>query len=442
MTVQGLVDGHPSSNRLDGQRRRHGALLSVAALVVLLLSHGVEQARGFAYVPVVNTFARVDTSGNKVESRLVCQEGGGYIAGEPTAAAHTAVIQAVRGAGAGTEWYAYLGASTHDNPPPSCPPPLSQQVPGTPGGASFGCYWRWNQGRWTETDDNPALPLYVSHVGVTFYVGNYYADPSTSVVTVYGPQGNFPTWFNHTTPKTSQNRPSAMFGQELLSVGNGDASSWSDNENSGGYSYASFLFSTIYNTSRFNPTAKAATMSKFWAVCQTQGPSRMMYESQNTSSDLQNRWWVIFFVILLVLCLVAFIVTACCQDHEDMDEPPEDAPEWAQEETQQATRTKSFVSTRSFVQHDSRRGSDDGSGDDGGSAGGSQRSGNLREDDGASVSKNGDQQFYPKKQVSMYQPNNTQLSRPASQYANRSGVNSQAGNGQGDDGSRMNNNWM
>ncbi|AYU77199.1 hypothetical protein, unknown function [Leishmania donovani] len=354
-------------HHVGGARHCRLVVLSVAVLLVVLLSHGVEHAQGFAFVPVVNTFARPEGSGHKIESRLVCQEGGGYIAGEPTAAAHTAVIEAARGAGAGTEWYAYLGASTDASPAGDCPPPLTEHILGSGAGLSFGCYWRWNQGRWTETDDNPELPLHISNVGVTFYIGNYFGEPTSPSVNVYGVQSGFPSWFNATAPKKSQLRPSSMFGQDLLAVGNGDTSTWSDNKASGGYTYAGFLFSSVYNGSRWKEESQRASRAFFWAVCQTQGPSRMMYELHNTSSSVQNNWWVIFFSILMVLCLVVFIVTACCQDNEGMDEPPEDAPEWAQEETNQATRTKSFVSTRSFVQQCSQRTSGDYDGDMGNS---------------------------------------------------------------------------
>ncbi|KAG5484090.1 hypothetical protein LSCM1_05945 [Leishmania martiniquensis] len=338
------------SNHGGGSRRRRLVALSVVALLVVLLSDGAEYAEGFVFVPLINTFARPERSGSKSQSRLLCQEAGASLAGEPTAAAHAAVIQAVRSAGAGTEWYAFLSASTDANPVFNCPPPLTEQSSGSFGGQSFGCYWRWNHGRWLEADDDAQLPLYREGAGVTFYAGNYFEKPASASVKVYGPYGGFPSWFNGTAPVKSQLRPSSMFGQDLLAVGIGDTSSWSDNRASGGYDYAGFSFSRFYNRSKWDAGAQRASRANFWAACQTQAPSRILYEGVDTSSDLQKNWWSIFLGFLLVLCFVAFVVTACCQDNENMDEPPEDAPEWAQEETNQIAHTKSFVSTRSFAQ--------------------------------------------------------------------------------------------
>ncbi|XQJ25667.1 hypothetical protein NXY56_001607 [Leishmania guyanensis] len=421
MAVQ--LDGAVAPHHMDGARRRRPTTLSVAMLLLVLLSYGVEYVQGFAYVPVVTTFVRPDRSGDKMESRLLCQEGGGYIAGEPTAALHTAVIQAARGAGAATEWYAYLAASTNANPLINCPPPLVDHVIGSGAGASFGCYWRWNQGRWSEMDDNPDLPLYISHVGVTFYAGNYFLEPLSPSVSVYGVQGGFPSWFNKTEPLKSQLRPSAMFGQDLLAVGNGDASTWSDNKASGGYSYAGFSFSAIYNSSKWNADAQKASQANFWAVCQAQGSSRMMYEQQDTSSKLQSLWWVVFFVALLVLCFVVFVLAACCQDNENMDEPPEDAPEWAQEETKQVTHTKSFVSTRSFTQQHNCHSSDD------------------------DMSVRNPGEACQQNQSNMYGANhNTANQLPYNQYPNplssQNGAYNQGMNNQYNDHSRVTNNWM
>lgn len=317
----------------------------VAAALVLLLCEVAHVAHAFAFVPVITSFAVQETSGTRVQTRLTCQEGGGYVAGEPTAALHLSVIQTVRAAGAGSAWYAFLGADTESSADVNCP--VAAPSGGT-GGASYGCYWRWNQGRWTEMKDNASLPLYISGVGVTFFVGNTYLKPSSAFVTAYGPTGGFPSYFNGTATANRDKRPGQFFGKQLVAVGTSDASTWSDNDVTGGYSYAGYTYSSIFNSSRWSVTGRNASKANFWAVCQAQAPSRTMYELTNTTSGLQQNWWVIFLVILFVLVLIAFIIVATCQDDEDMDEPPEDAPEWAQEETQATKRTKSFVSTRSF----------------------------------------------------------------------------------------------
>ncbi|KAG5509618.1 hypothetical protein JKF63_06323 [Porcisia hertigi] len=335
-------------HHVRGTRRGRLNAFSVLVVLVVLLGYAVTYVQGFAFFPVINTFAVRETSGNKLESRIACQEGGGFLASEPTAALHAAVIQAARTAGAGAEWYAYLGASTRGNSPAHCPPALPDQIAGISAGQSFGCYWRWDQGRWSQMEDEPALPLFRKNVGVTFSIGNYFSAPASPVI-LSGMQNGFPSWFDRGATVVSVRRPGPMFGQDLLAVGTEDTSTWSDNEDSGGYSYAGYSFGLYYNTSRWNPSAKAASKEKFWAVCQVQGPTRDGYEMPDTSKSLENRWWVIFFVILMVVCFVLFIVTACCQENEDMDEPPEDAPEWAREETEDVTHTKSFVSTRSFV---------------------------------------------------------------------------------------------
>lgn len=332
--------------------RRSPATRSPAASValatttlLLLLCEAAHVAHAFAFVPVISSFAVPETTGSVVQTRLVCQQGGGYVAGEPTAALHLSVIQTARAAGAGTTWYAYLGSDTDANAALNCPVPATA---GGTGGASYGCYWRWNQGRWTEMDDDTTLPLYINGVGVTFYVGNTYAKPASTAVRVYGPTGGFPNYFDGTATANRDKRPGQYYGKQLVAVGSSDTSTWSDNSGKGGYTYADYTYNSIFNMSRWNAASQAASKASFWAVCQSQAPSRTMYELANTSSGLQQNWWVIYLVILFVLTLIAFIIVAVCQDDEDMDEPPEDAPEWAQEETQATKRTKSFVSTRSF----------------------------------------------------------------------------------------------
>jgi hypothetical protein len=332
----------------------------VLLLLPLLLCEAAAVAHGFAFAPVIASFATAETSANKLQSRLACQQGGGYIAGEPTAALHESVIQTVRSAGAGDTWYAFLGADTEASPAQNCPQPIT--AGSDAGGASYGCYWRWNQGRWVEMADNTALPLYNHSTGVTFYIGNTYKTPVSTAVKFYGATGGFPIFFDYAATEAGNRRPGMLFGKELLVVGKSDTSTWSDNLGAGGYSYAGYSFSSIVGVSVWNSTAQASTKPYFWAICQTQAPSRTMYELANTSSGLQENWWVIYFVVLFVVMFVIFLVAAVCQDDEDMDEPPEDAPVWAQQEMQSAKRTKSFVSTRSFHgnAHNNEDDNDDG----------------------------------------------------------------------------------
>ncbi|KPA76394.1 hypothetical protein ABB37_07732 [Leptomonas pyrrhocoris] len=329
-------------------RPRHGARrLALPLLLLLLLFCGaVRVAHGFAFVPVMSSFAKQDTSGSKMQSRLVCQQGGGYLASEPTVALHQSVIETVRRAGAGETWFAYLGATTDANLEDNCPfPIISGRLIN---GVSYGCYWRWNQGRWAETADNRTLPLYIKGVGVTFYIGNTFEKPQSATVVYYGQASGFPSFFDAADMAPRDRRPGMMFGQDLILRGVSDTSTWSDNLAVGGYSYAGYRWSPVAGVSQWNASAQAASKVNFWAACQVQAPSRTMYEMTNTSSALQKNWWIIFFVVLFVVTLVVFLIVALCQDDEDMDEPPEDAPEWAQQETHETLRPKSFVSTRSF----------------------------------------------------------------------------------------------
>lgn len=338
------------SKRARNVSSRPARMVATASLTLLLLfCEAAHVAHGWAFVPVVHNFAVKETTASVVQSRLVCQEGGGYIAAEPTALLHQSVVQTVRAAGAADTWYTFLGGDSHANAALNCPKPIAIDELS---GASYGCYWRWNQGRWTEMDDARALPLYIGGVGVTFFIGNTYKVPLSSSVTFYGQTGGFPIFFDTAAVADRDKRPGMLFGKNLVAVGKSDTSTWSDNLESGGYSYAGYTYNSVVGVSRWNADAQTASKADFWTVCQAQTPSRTMYELENTSSGLQENWWVIFFVILFVVMLVVFFIIACCQDDEDMDEPPEDAPVWAQEETQQTKRTKSFVSTRSFRRND------------------------------------------------------------------------------------------
>ncbi|KPI89662.1 hypothetical protein ABL78_1243 [Leptomonas seymouri] len=334
-----------SNRRMQGAPPRSQiALLNLVLL--LFLCEAAHIAHGFAFVPITASFAVPDPSASRSQARLLCLNSGGHVAGEPTATLHQSVINTVRAAGAGEIWHAFLGADTKANQRLNCPLPITEAS--TINGVSYGCYWRWNEGRWTATGDDTTLPLSIYAVGVTFFIGNIWRKPSSSTITLYGPTGGFPTFFDRTNEVEGNRRPGMLFGQDLITSGVSNTATWSDNLASGGSSYAGYTYNNIAGASEWNETAQLDSKAFFWAVCQIQAPTRAMYEASDTSSALQQRWWCIFFIILFIVMLVAFIVVACCQEDEEMDEPPEDAPDWAQQETQETKRTKSFVSTRSF----------------------------------------------------------------------------------------------
>lgn len=328
----------------------------LAALTVLL-AQPVTVVNGFAFVPVLSFFTKPDPTGDKARSQHICAEGGGFIVAEPSASLHERVIEEAKKAGAGEEWYAYLGSSTHDRQSETSCPNALVNAPTSAQGATDGCRWRWNQGRWAEMPDDTTLPYYIPKVGVTHFMGNYYALPGGSSASHIGPKGDFPHWFDLTNADLSERRPNGMNGQDLLLVGTGSTTRWSDNLATGGYTYAGYTYSNSVLGIAFDEAAQAATKDKFYAICYTQGSSRASMEQYDTSNVIELNWWAIYLVLLFVICLIAVIVIGVCQEREDMDEPPEDAPAWAEEQVKETKQTKQFVSHRSLRQHD-----DDGDG--------------------------------------------------------------------------------
>lgn len=325
-------------------------LCSALAVLLFLLSSTVS-VYGYEYVTIINIFEREVATASKVVTRLSCREGGGFMATEATEVLHEAGLQVAINAGKGDGYYAYLGGGIvntgtvgdakwcfHSSYDPAALPnePSSLDYPK--------CNFRWTEGRWSEFGLSTSSSTFDEpYTGVVFFHCNRVLTDNTNGC---GPYGNFPLYFPNYMKAGSVfgAKPGLLYGFEVLWISNSSTATWSDSYATGGYSY----YGSTTITAIYYPDNAAKTLDNFFAICQAQGPSRSSMEMENTSSDLQNRWWAIFFAILFVLCLISFIVAAVCQEREDMDEPPEDAPEWAQQEANSRLVSKSYISQRSF----------------------------------------------------------------------------------------------
>ncbi|KPA75454.1 hypothetical protein ABB37_08371 [Leptomonas pyrrhocoris] len=333
------------------------AAITIAALLC------ISEVRGFAYVPITSVFYAGKSTGTNAGDERMCLSKGGYLATEATAVLHNADIAAMQNAiGTATEFYAYLGGginlfrSKQGGVPGFCPwawadPETPSYILNPHTGDLRDCLYRWRAGRWRMMTSDEGEIADEAHSGVSFYKGrnNY-----------QGALSGFPTWWYNANVFVI--RPGVIGGRYVVLFQNGETTSanltpmWTDNFGLGGYTYA--------GGSVFESDAVLGKLPFFQTICQGQGPFRLNYEDPRAStpqkSDLQYVWWVIFFVILFVLCLIAFLIIACCQEREDMDEPPEDAPEWAEKETEARDVSKRYVSQRSF-RVDERGGEDDSS---------------------------------------------------------------------------------
>lgn len=327
---------------------RRAALLAAAAVALLLCS---TEAHGYAFVPITSIMFDGTSSGSAAGDKATCLTKGGYLATEATAVLHSADIAVVQqNIGAATTFYAYLGGginyvwSNAGGYPGWCPyistdPELPTDIREATMGNTADCLYRWNVGRWQMMTSDVNVEVDQVHAGIAFYKGQNAGGGS-----IFG----FPMFFHQSSVPQ---RPGINQGRYVVLYQNTDQTSaglqpeWSDNYGMGGYTYAGP--SGVYTAA-----ASQATLSSFVTLCQGQGPFRLNYEDPNAStpqrSALQYVWWVIFLVILFVLCLIAFLIIACCQEREDMDEPPEDAPEWAEQETEERNVSKRYVSQRSF----------------------------------------------------------------------------------------------
>ena len=333
---------------------RHNFLATALAIAALLC---IGSVRGFDFVPITSLYYAGASTGSTAGDSAACLSKGGYLATEATEVLHSADIAAIKNAiGDTTIFYAYLGGGVNlqrgnqGGVPNFCPwstydPEYPSYIAIASSGYPDDCVYRWRVGRWEEMTSDAGQEPDEAHAGVAFYKGQ-----NSGIGAIYG----FPTWWLRAN---SLNRPGISRGRYLLLFQNSETMNaglppqWTDNYGLNGYTYAEVPY---------NPEAGRKTLSSFYTVCQNQGPFRLNYEDPRAStsqkSDLQYVWWVIFFVILFVLCLIAFLVIAFCQEREDMDEPPEDAPEWAEQETEERRVSKSYVSQRSF--HQSREASD------------------------------------------------------------------------------------
>jgi hypothetical protein len=326
--------------------RRRNALLAVVAAAALL---SIASVHGYDFVPITSLYYGGPSTGSSAGDSGKCLSSGGYLATEATAVLHEADISAIHDAiGTTADFYAYLGGGINmqrfkqGGVSGFCPwiesdPEAPKSMPAWDTGKDDDCLYRWRVGRWELMTSDVGATADEQHAGVAFYKGQ-----NIFTTSPYG----FPTWWL----TSGFERPSVLKGRYVVLFQNSEtgatpeAPRWTDNYGLGGYTYA--------NGISFSAAVSATTLQYFHIVCQNQGPFRLNYEDPRAStpqkSQLQNVWWVIFLVILFVLCLIAFLIIACCQEREDMDEPPEDAPEWAETETAERSVSKRYVSQRSF----------------------------------------------------------------------------------------------
>ncbi|GET85625.1 hypothetical protein LtaPh_0402100 [Leishmania tarentolae] len=322
----------------------HAAAAAVAAFAVVLLFYGTTGVCGYDFVTITSVFYVPDATGTRSEDEGLCRERGGYLATEATAMLHEADVQALESEGF-TTYYSFLGGGIvqpwHMESYMDGFCPFSMKDPDFWADSSFSqaignnsnCYWRWSVGRWGEMLSRSGLPNDVDKTGIIFYKGQSIAGYENQV-------NGFPLFFPFALPMF---HPNVQLGHNLVLYRGGkhtDKAVWGDTYARGGFTYGDNFAG--------NPTLVQETLKDWKLVCQSQGPLRLSYETDRTSSPLQERWWAIFFAIIFVLCLIGFLVLLFCQEREDMDEPPEDAPDWTEKETSRRTVSRRYVSQRSF----------------------------------------------------------------------------------------------
>ncbi|KAG5487456.1 hypothetical protein LSCM1_07411 [Leishmania martiniquensis] len=322
----------------------HAAAAATVTLVTVLLCYSATGARGYNFVTITSLFYVPGATGTRYEDEGMCLERGGYLATEATAVLHEADVQALESEGFAT-YYAFLGGGIVQPwhmesfergfcPFSSKDPDIWTDTPySQTNGDNNNCYWRWSAGRWIAMPSSSGLPYDEDKTGIVFYRGQNALGYDRRV-------NGFPLFFPFGLPMY---HPNVQLGHNLVLYRGGQHTAeavWGDTYARGGFTYGDNFAG--------DPELVAATLKDWKLLCQTQGPLRLNYEVPNTSSQLQERWWAIYFAILVVLCLITFLVVALCQEREDMDEPPEDVPEWAEKETAQRTVSHRYVSQRSF----------------------------------------------------------------------------------------------
>ncbi|AYU75800.1 hypothetical protein LdCL_040007600 [Leishmania donovani] len=322
----------------------HAAVLAVATVVAVLLGYGTRGVCGYNFVTITSLFYVPGATGTRSEDAGMCLERGGYLATEATAVLHEADVQALESEGF-TTYYAFLGGGIvqpwHMESYEMGFCPFSIKDPDIWWDTSFSqtngdnnnCYWRWSVGRWIEMPSTSGLPYDEGKTGIIFYRGQSTLGYDRQV-------NGFPLFFPFNPPMY---HPNMQLGHHLVLYRGGlhpTEAVWGDTYARGGFTYGDNFAN--------NPQLVEATLKDWRLVCQAQGPLRLNYETASASSQLQGRWWAVFFSILFVLCLITFLALVFCQEREDMDEPPEDAPEWAEKETAQRIVSRRYVSQRSF----------------------------------------------------------------------------------------------
>ncbi|CAJ1016146.1 hypothetical protein, conserved [Leishmania lindenbergi] len=322
----------------------HAAAWTAATVVAVLLCYSATGVCGYDFVPITSLFYVPAATGTRFKDASMCLERGGYLATEATAVLHEADVQALESEGF-TTYYAFLGGGIvqpwhmESYEAGFCPfalkdPDIWIDTPySQTSGDNNNCYWRWSVGRWMEMPSRSSLPYDVEKTGIIFYRGQSTLGYDRQV-------NGFPLFFPFNPPMY---HPNMQLGHNLVLYRGGQHTTeavWGDTYARGGFTYGDNFAD--------DPQLVAATLKDWKLVCQAQGPLRLNYETSSASTHLQERWWVIHFLILFVLCLITVLVVVLCQEREDMDEPPEDAPEWTEKETGRRTVSHRYVSQRSF----------------------------------------------------------------------------------------------
>ncbi|EPY30274.1 hypothetical protein AGDE_09526 [Angomonas deanei] len=369
--------------------------LLVLTLTLLAVCHGQQTAPrnpddpNFKFAPILSMFASDEGTGSYEAALLKCRQGGGYLSADVTDLLHQAHVDTLKGhVGSGT-WYAFMGGDsentqqeywTTSSAKDVCPYSQIQRNQTDNKVGKYidslqrsyndnSCFYKWNQGRWKEIDDylvaNDRTWFYRS--GVKFYRYRTQLTGDSSAQGDVFQKGYFPWSDTHKGASYVPNkdvlatdRPGINKG--LYTVYVGPDGTWSDNEPTGGYTYGGidqtkcgksdtpFTCFLTADFSDFLPSIKE-TAGKFYALCDVQVSSRTMLEPYNVAeSPSTENWWIIYLVVLICVGLLVFIILTICQEREDMDEPPEDAPEWALREATAVEKPKRYISQKSFRQ--------------------------------------------------------------------------------------------
>ncbi|KAH9593063.1 IGP family C-type lectin domain [Trypanosoma melophagium] len=272
------------------------AIPLLLAAVILTLCHPTAGQTG---VYATRYAVVADRQATKVSASADCFIRGGFLPIDNTAAAHTAIGNAIRAVAPASGYGAYLGGSLTPSLAFGCPGP-AQSIPST------NCVWHWNEGFYEVA----TLP---------FYRGNLHPSSNKNGPGLKGAgalPGVHAWWY---TVGGVQMYPAEKLLKEIMIVTTSEVSNqWVDNDEGPGFLYGNSQVKSFFSACQISiPVIPPHPEDDGDIVIPPNPVISTGNETETDKSGASSTTQVIMFVaaiVTIIFCFLVFFIYCCCQE--------------------------------------------------------------------------------------------------------------------------------